>query len=276
MLAERTPAPQRHRRDQPLLPRALSRDVFGEQHYARQGRVADPAETLEIERLERQWREAGRTALPGYFRAFGVLCAQDEIKKAREQAASEAKKNNQRAPSTAEHESIRVLRDVLRELAPEVLAVFDKGTTSYTVARTVAILGELKSGRSYRSREVFLAESIFDSEFAHALAVFLHEHAHIFGNDGSRGFTDALTELLETVVRHRRDLDQFEQAWEHSRNQVQIERRTVHAAHGAEDELSAWLDGLTDAELRQLLRDLPPVALRRLRSRRADDPEGKP
>ena len=38
-------------------------------------------------------------------------------------------------------------------------------------------------------------------DFSEALAVFLHEHAHIFGYDGHRGFTDALTELIEAVVR---------------------------------------------------------------------------
>ena len=43
------------------------------------------------------------------------------------------------------------------------------------------------------------------------LAVFRHEHAHIFGYDGQRVFTDALTEPLETVIRQRNVLDRYEQ-----------------------------------------------------------------
>src|SRR5258706_14199774 len=94
--------------------------------------------------------------------------------------------------------------------APAMMKIFDQRTTSYSVAETEIILGELKEKRSYYSREVFLSSGVFVTDFAEALAVFLHEHAHIFGRDGSRGFTDALTELLQTVLRERRNLDNYE------------------------------------------------------------------
>jgi hypothetical protein len=96
----------------------------------------------------------------------------------------------------------------MRDLAPHVAGVFDHGRTSYTVAQTEVILGELKNARQHRSREVFLAADVFLMDFAEALAVFLHEHANIFGYDGHRGFSDALTELIETVVRQRKALDE--------------------------------------------------------------------
>ena len=63
-------------------------------------------------------------------------------------------------------------------------------------------------------------------DFPEARAVFLHEHAHIFGYDGQRGFTDALTELLETVIRQRSVLDRYEQEWDLSREAVQRERES--------------------------------------------------
>lgn len=247
-------------------PPALARDVFGEKYYARSGR--DLTVQLEIDRLERLWRDEGKVSVPGYFRKFGVLNAEDEIRRVQEKAIEESKKNNQGKPTTAEHHSIRLLSGVLQELAPEVIAVFNKGTTSYTVARTEVVLGQLKSGRSYRSREIFLAESVFISDFPEALATFLHEHAHIFGYDGSRGFTDALTALLETVVRCRHGLDQYEAGWENARASVQRERAESETSGEAKG-LNDWLSVMDENKLRELLSRLPPVVLKKLRDNRA-------
>ena len=65
------------------------------------------------------------------------------------------------------------------------------------------LLGQLKLSRSYRSREVFFSEQIFGMKFATALALFAHEHSHVFGYDSSRGYTDCLTELLESAIANR-------------------------------------------------------------------------
>ena len=89
------------------------------------------------------------------------------------------------------------------DLAPEIMAVFDRGTIRYDVSLSDVLLGQLKRDRQYRVRNVFLSTSLFTADFAADLAVFLHEHAHIFDYDGDRGFTDALTELIEAVIRHR-------------------------------------------------------------------------
>jgi hypothetical protein len=97
---------------------------------------------------------------------------------------------------------------------------------------------------------------------------FLHEHAHIFGYDGSRGFTDALTELLETVVRHRHDLDQYEVGWEDVRASVQRER-TESAASSEAKGWHEWLSEMDANELRELIARLPPVVLKKLRDNRA-------
>ena len=193
-------------------PAVKTQEVFGTDYYARSF-AEDPAEELEIDRWERGWREEGKQCLPEYFSSFGVLNAEDEMLRAREKALEESKRHHQRPPTMLEMESIRVLSRALRELAPHVGAAFDRGKTRYTVAQTEALLGELKMGQTYRSRDVFLGADVFVQDFAAALATFLHEHAHIFGYDGSRGFTDALTELLETVVRCRHGLDKYEDAW---------------------------------------------------------------
>jgi hypothetical protein len=99
------------------------------------------------------------------------------------------------------------------------------------------------------------------------LATFLHEHAHIFGYDGSRGFTDAQTGLLETVVRHRHELDHYEADWEGVRASVQCER----AASGGngEEGWDDWLSAMDENGLRALIARLPPVVLKRLRDNHA-------
>lgn len=243
-------------------------EVFGEKYYARSAHSSNPMEQLEINRLERIWRDDGKVALPGYFRSFGVLHAGDEIRRAQETATEESKKNNQRRPTGAEQNAIRLLSKVLQELAPEIIAIFNKGRTSYTVALTEVVLGQLKSGRSYNDRDVFLAESVFISDFAGALAIFLHEHAHIFGYDGRREFTDALTRLLETAVRHRHDLDRYEVEWGIVKAAVQNERFRPEA-DGETSELDLWLSAMSAIELRELIGRLPRVALRKLRDNRA-------
>jgi hypothetical protein len=161
--------------------------------------------------------------------------------------------------------SIRVLSRITRERAPEVMPVFDRRTPHYTVAATGAVLGELRTGRTYRSREVYLAERVFVSHFAEALAVYLHEHAHIFGYDGQRGLTDALIELLETLIRQRSVLDRYEVEWEHARKEFERERRRKSKTV-PEESAKTWLATLGEVELRALVARIPQAVLRKLRS----------
>lgn len=254
---------RRHRRPWPAR---MIGEVFGDRHYARSGRPSRESEQLEIERLERRWQDEGKVGLPAYFAELGLPTALDEVRRIRYQALEEAKKNNRRAPTPAEQDSIRVLSRMLRELAPEMMALFDKGTTNYTVARTEAILGALRSER-YHSRDIFLAERVFTADFSEAMATFLHEHAHICGYDGSRSFTDALTELLDIVVRQRKDLDEHESEWEKARERVRRERQEA-GDDGRGDGLQEWLAALDESGLRHVLSSVPTSVLRRLRKDR--------
>ena len=244
-------------------PKPLSQRIFGDGYYCRSPQVSDAGVRLEHEILEKRWREEGRDELPAYFMRFGVINAAAALNELREKAADETRRQ-QRPPSTSEAAGLEVLSRIARELTPEVMAIFDRGTLQYTVVATEAILGELKAGRAYRSREVYLAEHVFVADFAEALAVFLHEHAHIFGYDGQRGFTDALTELLETVVRQRSVLDAYESDWDAARQEVERERQQVQDSTSAESP-DTWLATLGEAELRALLGRIPHAVIRKFR-----------
>ena len=159
------------------------------------------------------------------------------------------------------------LSKITRELAPEIMAVFDRGTTRYDISSSDVVLGQLRRDRQYGLRDVFLSTTLFTSDFAEALAVFLHEHAHIFGHDGGRGFTDALTELIESIIRHRDALARHEESWEQARKAVTRERKMTGAGDEFE-ELHEWVSSLSEDELRTLVGEIPPLTLSKLRRKR--------
>jgi hypothetical protein len=246
-----------------LLDSATALALFGDHYFARSHVHHDPARQLRCSQMEADWEREGRIGLPGYFAKFGAISADRRCSELDAKALKESHQSNSRPPTVAEAASLRLIHDVLSQLAPHIAHVFARQRATYTVTRTDVVLGELKRARKYRSLEVFLAEQVFATDFAEALAVYLHEHAHIFGHDGDRGFTDALTELLEAVVRFRADMDGYEAEWEIARAQVLAERSAQVAAPG-ETLFADRLASLSEPELRDLLNRVPAVVLKRL------------
>ena len=52
------------------------------------------------------------------------------------------------------------------------------------------------------------------SSFAEALSTYLHELAHVFGGDHTIGFSQALTEIIETLVKETESIEAAKQEWE--------------------------------------------------------------
>lgn len=132
-----------------------------------------------------------------------------------------------RRPLTpAEAAALGVLAHAAAVLCRWLPAIWEGRVTRYTTGESRCSHGIYFNGwgRPYRHEEVFLAESLFTRELGAALATYLHEHAHLFGTDGSRRFTDELTCLIEGVVTHRRHLDACEAQWETARERVLAER----------------------------------------------------
>lgn len=229
-------------------------DLFEKAYYA-ESQTTNLLLLARFQDIEAHWVRENRRRLPGYFNKFGVMSAERHIEKLNEIAKAEARKKGARRPSRAEAEAITVLRDVLQELAPTLASFHSVKAMSYTVAATDVLLGEFKEQRGYRTLEIFLAESLFVADFAHALAVFLHEHAHVHGYDGSRSFTDALTELIETIVRDRLALNAHESYWQKAVEVVAAERKK--AGEGPESNLLAELEPLDRDALLRLVRGLP-------------------
>ena len=236
---------------------ASLQSLFGDGFFAESPRTVSWNEELRRRGIEEEWKREGRVCLPQYFSRFGVPSAEQYLDELDKRAKEEARQQAHRPLSPAENNGVYILRSAVEELAPSLSALLKTRQYEYCVAETTKILGELKQGRSYRSAEVFFAASAFEMDFGSAIALYLHEHAHIFGHDGSRGFTDALTNLLENVVRFRQQMDCFETLWNDARVAVQLERRTPHRR---EFDLSQLAD-MSEAELRRLVHKIPPSLL---------------
>ena len=86
----------------------------------------------------------------------------------------------------------------------------------------------------------------------------------IFGSDGQRGLTDALTDLLETAIRQRSVLDRYEQEREVARKEVKRGSKRWRATRFVESP-EEWLATLRKAEPRALLARVPHAVLRKLK-----------
>ena len=232
---------------------------FGNGFYA-ESPTHEAKEMIRFDEIEALWIREGRIKLPSYFATFGVISARKRVQDITEAAKAEARKKGARRPTRAEGAAIAVLRGVLQELAPKLARFYEEERTSYTIAATEVLLGEFKQGLGYHSREIFLAERVFEADFAEALAVFLHEHAHIHGYDGSRTFTDALTEILETAVRERAAMDGFERQWEVVKKKVMSEHK-ASASERDRDELTQ-LENYDREQLLTLVRGMSRTVVR--------------
>ena len=238
---------------------ATVQQMFGDEYFARSPRGYWTS-GLEREEVEREWEKLGRVALPGYFVRFGLLSAEGHLADVRRKAHQESLQKGRRVPTPAEERGLKVLRRTIMRLNPAVMTLFLNPDTTYMIVRTEALLGLFRSSRGYGSREVILAEKVFVGDFATALATFLHELAHVCGPDGGPSFTNALTTVLETAIRHRDALDAHERDWEKARREVARER----SRRAAEEPDRKRLDAMGESELRELITRVPPGLLRRM------------
>jgi hypothetical protein len=230
-------------------------EVFGKSKYFAKSSMTRKTTSgaQAIEQLEKNWLVQGLIAVPGYFSKFGLLSAERHISEFNRKVQEEARNASTRAPSPGELTAIYKLIDIMKALSPQVASLYATGT-EYIVGETEELLGELRKGRGYKSKQVYLAAQCFESDFGRMLSIFLHEHFHIFGSDGSRGFTDALTELIEVIIRDRKIFDEYEEDWVKIQEQIQVERETKFEA---EKSFEQFIQSKSEKELRNLLMELP-------------------
>jgi len=222
-------ATYKHFNEDSCWPASKSKAVFGDKYFA----VSKPRwggddeyynNRLTFEATEKKWKDAGHTELPSYFSSFGVKSALNQSIKRKKKAASENQSRNMRPPGPAEMKAIKLLFEVAEHYAPSITQLFMNRRVNYKIILSETLLGELKEGHRYGSLDILLHKNIFTSTFGMALSTFLHEHSHIFGWDGSRAFSDALTVIMQELVDQRTELDEFDKRWARSVRSVEKEQ----------------------------------------------------
>lgn len=242
----------------------LISDRFDQEFFA-VCKASNPMEQLRISTKEEEWKSEGRVALPSYFRVFGVENADSFFEKQIELAKKEAERKGRRLLSPAETAAKQVLDEAVQKLAPEIWNSFGNLRPNYSIAETEVLLGQFKKSLPYRSSQVFLAASIFEADFATAISVFLHEHTHIYGYDGSREFTDALTWLVASVIRNRSEIKQLVERWDDEVQKVDKERKLKRQDENRTTD--TLIEDFSKTEMQEILRLLPESQLRRLADR---------
>ena len=213
-------------------------ELFGDRYYCADTRVnrLSSSDMVTVKDIEASWKSAGRRCLPSYFCNAGVPSAMDEWEAGKRRTREEAERTlrqQRRGPTYAERACIDLVEQFLRDLDGSLADVVLRDV-SYLIAETDEILGAWQRSRAYKSREIFLAAKLFCGPLRTAFATLLHEASHLFGDDGSRGFTDSLTNLFERMFGRVRRLRFYKRSWAQLRKDVQAERAALIAAASPE------------------------------------------
>ena len=193
----------------------------------------------------------GRIKVPSYFESLGVTSAAYELVAEAKKLDRELLASCQRQPTPAERHGIGTLTDGVARIYPPLLDLVQRRHYEVLIVISDKVLGELRSKRGYSSVTVLLNESLFRGKLSRAMAIILHEFSHVFGGDGGRSFTDALTSVLEAVMDNPAVVARLEQRWEEVRARVAAER--AQAADGVDEALQT----LSTEELLALAKRLP-------------------
>ena len=247
---------------EPLWDKALTEQVFGDGYYTHSITWGDSLR-LAYAAIESRWDAEGRLRLPDYFTVFGVIDAERRYDELRSIANREIRHGKRRRPTNREAQALRLLEHFISQLVPQMRVFFSRYRYRYRVIETNGLAGRFSRRPNTREVKIELSAGVFTEDLASALATFLHEHGRLFDNDGGRSFTDALTTMLEEVIRRREQLERYDVRWRILRENVLSERNALAASHI--NALARQLVSLREVELGALAARLPRDVRRILR-----------
>ena len=233
---------------------------FPENYYAKHSKTEtrNPGMQIEVNQLEQEFQDKGNIQCPVYMAKLGMKSAVSIIQNRVVQMKKKHKTLYTRKPSELEVQALNFLKDFIRNVNPLLVTRF--AYANYTIGDSDEIVGELRIERSYKSNDVFLSRYFFLLSFAEALAILVHEWSHIYGYDGSRSFTDALTGFIVGLIEKRAELDYVEERW---RN-ISLEIRTKQFNEKTIPQMHIIIDKLTNKQKNQLLKSIPDDELMKL------------
>ena len=177
---------------------------------------------------DRQYKREGKIELPSYFACFGVASSADNIETERVRIKEEAENKNTQKLTGKEINGLKLCLECVKEIAPEFRSLFSDlidGSFSTEAGRVYNVsfmsvtseklLGELKSsGKTFGDKIIYLNKKLFKSNFGEVFSTLLHECCHLFGRDGDRGFTDALTIVMSRIINNHKIIEEYCHRWD--------------------------------------------------------------
>jgi len=241
-------------------------DIFPENYYAapsESSRSDDIAKVELVKEILDEYRQKKYIRCPHYFSEFGMKTPEEEASVRMEKKREAIKKTYSRIVSKHEAEGIVVLADFINIISPDIVSKF--ANAKYTVGENDEIIGELKRQRSYFDKHIFLNKNFFTFPFNEALAVLLHEWAHIYGGDGTRSFSDALTGFIALILETEgvvRKLKKYKGEWDNAVAKIKEEREESEGFN-----VNDIVQNLTHEQLVGVLNSIPQDELYKLLDR---------
>jgi hypothetical protein len=153
-----------------------------------------------------------------------------------------------------EKHGINILADFIRKLSADLYKCYK--SAFYTVGENDDVIGELKKKRDYKDQHVFLNKTFFTLSFNDAVAVLLHEWAHLYGYDGERSFSDALTGFISLILKKEKALEELKgyiTKWKEISVKIHEERNDSPVNVNIEE----LFDNLAKEKMKEILMDIP-------------------
>ena len=226
---------------------------FPENYYAADGRLPPSLYHLEplINSVKDEFSLNDIQLCPAYMNDLGMKTPTEVASKRHDEERLNYASIYTRQPSALENKSLDILYGCIRKIQPFLTNRYTNST--YLIGESEELIGELRERSSRYDNRVFLNKQFFLYDFSLAMSILLHEWGHIYGYDGSRDFTDALTEFIALIIKKRSILDSFENKWNESVQSI----RSYRLEETAESGLLAKVDLLTDDEKTSIIKKIP-------------------
>lgn len=231
------------------------RDIyFPENYYAKESNNTNLNEKNEIEKILQEFKDLNYKCCPRYMSKLGMKTPEDIAKKRLKEKEELINKTYSRDLTFLEKQGILTLSFFIKELSVDLFKKFENA--KYSTGDNEEIIGELKKKRTYNQQHVFINKDFFMFPFNDALAILLHEWAHIYGPDGSRTFSDALTSFISLILK-KEELINKVKIYEKNWNEVCLKINQERSIEVTTDKVYLRLETITNQQMKKILKSIP-------------------
>ena len=235
-------------------------NYYALEHYWQNDTPANIAINDLTREIADEFKDKEYICCPRYMSALGMKTPDDEADKRMQKKRETINKTYSREMTMNESQGISILANFIKIFSPELYSKFENA--KYTVGENEEIIGELKKQRAYNQHKVFLNKTFFTEWFNDALAILLHEWAHIYGYDGSRSFSDALTFFISLILKNEAiisNIKDYEKQWNAIVEKIKQERKEVEDIN-----VNEIVKNLSNEQLINILCSIPQEELYKL------------